>query len=79
MLDANVKNQLTTYLQNLKRPVELVVSADERPKAKELLSLATDIAALSELVSLTESVGERTPSMTVTSPDTGSQDRKSVV
>ncbi|MCG9737952.1 alkyl hydroperoxide reductase subunit F [Shewanella insulae] len=73
MLDANVKNQLTTYLQNLKRPVELVVSADERPKAKELLSLATDIAALSQLVSLTESVGERTPSMTVTSPDTGSQ------
>ncbi len=36
MLDANVKNQLNTYLQNLKHPVELVVSIDDSPKAQEL-------------------------------------------
>lgn len=34
MLDANLKNQLQTYLQNLKRPVELVVSADESKSLK---------------------------------------------
>ncbi|WP_428614809.1 thioredoxin family protein, partial [Shewanella sp.] len=73
MLDANVKNQLTTYLQNLKRPVELVVSADERPKAQELMALAKDIASLSDLVSLTESEGVRTPSMTITNADSASQ------
>ena len=39
MLDANVKNQLKTYLQNLKRPVELVVSADDSNKGKELTRL----------------------------------------
>ncbi|WP_110457231.1 alkyl hydroperoxide reductase subunit F [Shewanella algidipiscicola] len=73
MLDANVKNQLTTYLQNLKRPVELVVSADNSPKALELKSLAADIADASSLVSVTESAGERTPSMTVTNNETHSR------
>ncbi|MCE9679369.1 alkyl hydroperoxide reductase subunit F [Shewanella sp. AS1] len=73
MLDANVKNQLTTYLQNLKRPVELVVSADNSPKAQELKSLANDIAGLSNLVSLTESEGKRTPSMTVTNKESATQ------
>ncbi len=43
MLDTNLKNQLNTYLQNLKRPVELVVSADSSPKAQELKALAQDI------------------------------------
>ncbi len=52
MLDANLKNQLQTYLQNLKRPVELVVSADESKKSQELKSLANDIVSLSSLVSL---------------------------
>lgn len=70
MLDANLKTQLKTYLQNLKRPVELVVSADDSPKALELKSLAQDIDSLSELVSLSEVKGERMPSMKVTSPDT---------
>ncbi|BCV46449.1 alkyl hydroperoxide reductase subunit F [Shewanella algae] len=67
MLDANLKNQLQTYLQNLKQPVELVVSADESPKSKELLALAQDIASLSSLVSVTEQSLSRTPAMQVTS------------
>ncbi|MDV2964024.1 alkyl hydroperoxide reductase subunit F [Shewanella algae] len=67
MLDANLKNQLQTYLQNLKQPVELVVSADESPKSKELLALAQDIASLSSLVSVTEQSLSRTPTMQVTS------------
>ncbi len=73
MLDANVKSQLTTYLKNLKRPVEIVVSVDESPKAQELKSLAHDIVGLSDLVSLTESVGKRTPSMTIKNSDNQSE------
>ncbi|WP_282109864.1 alkyl hydroperoxide reductase subunit F [Shewanella algicola] len=71
MLDANVKNQLKTYLQNLKRPVELVVSADDSSKAKELTSLAQDIVDSSDLVSVTYQQGKRTPSMSVINPQNG--------
>jgi alkyl hydroperoxide reductase subunit F len=68
MLDANVKSQLKTYLQNLKRPVELVVSADDSNKAQELTSLAQDIVDSSDLVSVTYHQGKRTPSMSVINP-----------
>ncbi|MFV0596097.1 alkyl hydroperoxide reductase subunit F [Shewanella sp.] len=73
MLDANLKNQLQTYLQNLKRPVELVVSADESKKSQELKSLANDIVSLSSLVSLKEAQGSRTPAMTVVNTDLNTQ------
>ncbi|MGX9463371.1 alkyl hydroperoxide reductase subunit F [Shewanella sp. A14] len=72
MLDANVKNQLKTYLQNLKRPVELVVSADDSNKGKELTSLAQDIVDSSDLVSVTYQQGKRTPSMSVINPQNNS-------
>ncbi|MGI2171331.1 alkyl hydroperoxide reductase subunit F [Shewanella sp. MF05960] len=72
MLDANVKNQLKTYLQNLKRPVELVVSADDSKKANELISLAKDIVDSSDLVSVTYQQGKRTPSMSVINPQNAS-------
>lgn len=68
MLDANVKNQLKTYLQNLKHPVELVVSADDSKKSAELTSLAQDIVDSSALVSSIAVQGQRTPSMTVINP-----------
>jgi NADH-dependent peroxiredoxin subunit F len=74
MLDNKVKSDLKTYLANLKRPVELTVAADDSKKSQELLSLATDISELSELVSIKQSndSGLRIPSMKVSSPDTGS-------
>ncbi|WP_299003542.1 alkyl hydroperoxide reductase subunit F [uncultured Shewanella sp.] len=78
MLNANMKTQLKTYLQNLKRPVELVVSADDTAKAKELASLAQDITQLSDLVTLTTQVGKRTPSMKVTSPIGSDQAQTSI-
>lgn len=70
MLDTDLMAQLKTYLQNLKRPVELVVSADSSPKAQELRSLAQDIESLSPLVSLIEKEGKRMPSMKVTNVET---------
>ncbi|NVK40735.1 MAG: alkyl hydroperoxide reductase subunit F [Oceanospirillaceae bacterium] len=54
MLDANLKKQLATYLQNIVTPVELSLSLDDSAKARELSALAQDIVALSDKVSLGE-------------------------
>jgi alkyl hydroperoxide reductase subunit F len=69
MLDANLKAQLKTYLQNLKSTVELAVFLDEGLKSKELNALAIEIAAMSPLINLVEldSSSERAPSMLVRS------------
>ncbi len=75
MLDATLKTQLKTYLQNLKTPVELYVSADGSAKAKELQALAEDINQLSDKVSLHQAEDKRSPSMLVTNPELKSQIR----
>ncbi|MEN3159449.1 alkyl hydroperoxide reductase subunit F [Alkalimonas sp. NCh-2] len=73
MLDTNLKQQLSSYLQNLKSQVELVVSLDDSAKAQELNTLATEIASLSDLVSLRrdDSASKRAPAMQVHSADKG--------
>ncbi|MEM7081624.1 MAG: alkyl hydroperoxide reductase subunit F [Pseudomonadota bacterium] len=52
MLDANIKQQLNTYLQNLVQPIELGLALDDSNKARELENLANEIAGLSEYVSV---------------------------
>ncbi len=80
MLDANLKQQLHTYLQQLQSAVELSIFLDNGPKSKELKDLATEISAMSPLISLTEYLGgtesnERVPSMLVKSVERQSQIR----
>ena len=53
MLDATLKTQLKSYLANLRQPIELVASADEGAKSRQMLELLDEIAALSDLVSTT--------------------------
>ncbi|MFV8783046.1 alkyl hydroperoxide reductase subunit F [Microbulbifer sp. SA54] len=65
MLDANVKKQLDTYLQNIVTPIEISVSADSSAKSAELSSLAEQIAELSDKISLKQESRERTPSMAI--------------
>lgn len=65
MLDVNLKKQLDTYLQNIKQPIEVSVSADSSPKGQELKELVTEIAGLSNQISLVEAANARTPSMSV--------------
>jgi alkyl hydroperoxide reductase subunit F len=65
MLDANLKKQLDTYLQNIVSPIEISVSGDDSPKSKELLELAAEISGLSGNISLKEAAAGRTPSMSV--------------
>ncbi|OED44716.1 alkyl hydroperoxide reductase subunit F [Endozoicomonas sp. (ex Bugula neritina AB1)] len=75
MLDAPLKAQLTTYLQNLKTPVELVISLNDSNKSQELAALAGEIEALSSLITLTENNNdsERAPSLLIRSTTTGSE------
>ncbi|SEA70027.1 alkyl hydroperoxide reductase subunit F [Alkalimonas amylolytica] len=73
MLDTNLKQQLSSYLQNLKSQVELVVSLDDSAKAQELNTLATEIASLSDRVSLRrdDAASKRVPAMQVRSSEKG--------
>lgn len=52
MLDVSLKQQLDTYLQNIVTPIEVIVSTDDSAKGRELEKLASEIAALSEKISL---------------------------
>ncbi len=51
MLDSNLTAQLTTYLERLTEPIELIASLDDGPKSKELAELLEQIAGLSDKVS----------------------------
>lgn len=62
MLDAGLKQQLSSYMGHIVEPIEIHVSKDG-PKSAELKKLADDIAALSDKVQVRESTGKRTPSM----------------
>jgi alkyl hydroperoxide reductase subunit F len=75
MLDANLKNQLKTYLEKVSRPIEIVASLDDSAKSQELLALLNDISTLSERVTVVErrDDNERKPSFSISEPgkDTG--------
>ena len=77
MLDTNLKQQLTTYLQNLTSAVELSVFLGDDVKSKELKSLVSEIAEMSTLVTVVEAdaSNERVPSMLVKSVKTGGEMR----
>ncbi|WP_226648060.1 alkyl hydroperoxide reductase subunit F [Microbulbifer variabilis] len=65
MLDANLKKQLDTYLQNIVKPIEIRVSTDDSQKSKELESLVDEISALSGKISARQGQAKRTPSMAI--------------
>jgi alkyl hydroperoxide reductase subunit F len=50
MLDANLKTQLSAYLEKLQLPIELIASLDEREASRELESLLVEIASLSDKI-----------------------------
>ena len=70
MLDSNLTAQLTTYLANLRQPVELAASLDESPKSQQMAELLDEIAALSDLVTVTTADDARRPSFAVCRPGT---------
>ena len=51
MLEANLKQQLKQYLENLREPIELVASLDGGKKSDDTRELLTEIAELNDKVS----------------------------
>ena len=45
MLDDDIKQQLTAYLERVKEPFEMVASLDDGDKSKELRELLEEVAA----------------------------------
>ncbi len=70
MLDANLKNQLKTYLEKITQPIEIVASLDDGEKSRELQALLTEIAGLSDRITLIERRDdtERKPSFSLNRP-----------
>ncbi len=74
MLDAPLKTQLAEYLTRLKQPVELVASLDDSAASAGMLDLLDQIAACSDLVTVTRMGADpRRPSFAISGAgvDTG--------
>ena len=66
MLDASLTAQLKTYLQKVTQPIQLVASVDDGAKSRELVALLTQIAALSDKITVVESGDDlRRPSFAI--------------
>jgi len=63
MLDTNIKAQLKEYLKKLVKPIELIATLDDSAKSVEMRGLLSDIAELSDKVSLrVDGMAPRKPS-----------------
>lgn len=68
MLEANIKQQLGTYLKNIVNPIEITVSTNGSEKAEELLGLAREITELqADKITLTvdDNPAGRAPQMAI--------------
>jgi alkyl hydroperoxide reductase subunit F len=65
MLDADLKAQLSAYMEKLQQPIELVASLDDSDKSRELGELLRDIASTSDRISLRDGDDPRKPSFAI--------------
>ena len=66
MLDDTMKQQLTTYLANLREPVELVASLGNDEKSRQTRELLEQIASLHDMVEASfDGTDDRTPSFVI--------------
>lgn len=67
MLDANLKNQLKSYMEMVVQPIEIVASLDGSAKSLELRELLQEIEQMSGKITLTErsDADERKPSFRI--------------
>jgi alkyl hydroperoxide reductase subunit F len=69
MLDADVREQLRSYLEKVVQPVRLVASLDDGPASREMEELLREIAGLSTRVSLAlDGDAARRPSFEIRGP-----------
>jgi len=68
MLDANLKQQLQTYLGRMTQPIEIVATLDDSVAAREMRELLEDVAGLSRMITLEQRAADgavRAPSFSV--------------
>jgi NADH-dependent peroxiredoxin subunit F len=66
MLDANLTQQLKTYLANLREPIELVASLGDDKRSADTRELLTEIAGLHDMVTASfDGDNERKPSFVI--------------
>ena len=70
MLDANLKAQLTAYLERMTQPVEITASLDDTEASRDMRALLKDISDASPRVTIIETTGgpHRTPSFQINRP-----------
>ena len=75
MLDDDIKQQLSAYLERVKEPFELVASLDDGDKSKELRELLEEVAAArpDKITLRTDGNDARKPSFTIARPGSGTQ------
>lgn len=72
MIDATMKSQLQTYLQKVTQPYEIVATLDGGEKSRELWSLLTEIATLTDKITLrSDGTDQRVPSFAFNRPQGG--------
>ncbi|MED1092622.1 alkyl hydroperoxide reductase subunit F [Bacillus paramycoides] len=73
ILDADIKTQLSQYLQLMENDISLKVSAGDDNVSKDMLSLVDELATMSSKITVEKVELERTPSFSVNRPgeDTG--------
>jgi len=67
MLNVSLRSQLQTYLRNIRRPVELIVSPGDSQESHEMLAMLNEIASLTDRVTIIEEQqgDERKPSFSI--------------
>ncbi len=68
ILDADIKTQLSQYLQLMENDILLKVSAGDDNVSKDMLSLVDELATMSSKITVEKVELERTPSFSVNRP-----------
>ncbi|PEQ09890.1 alkyl hydroperoxide reductase subunit F [Bacillus toyonensis] len=69
ILDADIKTQLSQYLQLMENDILLKVSSGDDNVSKDMLSLVDELATMSSKITVEKVELERTPSFSVNRPD----------
>ncbi|HDR7395045.1 TPA: alkyl hydroperoxide reductase subunit F [Bacillus toyonensis] len=69
ILDADIKTQLSQYLQLMENDILLKVSSGDDNVSKDMLSLVDELATMSSKITVEKIELERTPSFSVNRPD----------
>ncbi|WP_088349461.1 alkyl hydroperoxide reductase subunit F [Bacillus cereus] len=69
ILDADIKTQLSQYLQLMENDILLKVSAGDDDVSKDMLALVNELATMSSKITVEKVELERTPSFSVNRPD----------